>query len=80
MPSGKLRDEASMSIASEMANSNPTKAFEWAASIQDPEKRRVSAEAIYDRIYEQDSDAAKQGLVSSGFTEQEVADILDYDR
>lgn len=80
MPQGQLRDEASMSIASEMATSNPAKAFEWAASIQDPQRRRVSAEAIYDRIYEQDSDAAKHGLISSGFTEQEVADILGYDR
>lgn len=59
MPVGQGRDNSAMRLITAIKRRYPQEAFDWAGSLQDPERRREVEEDVYQDWRQQDPDAAE---------------------
>jgi hypothetical protein len=73
----EVRDAATYGYATSVVHKDPAIGVEWAANIQDPEKRNRALVDTGRVFYKRDQETARQWLADSGLPESTIREITD---
>jgi hypothetical protein len=75
MPAGPERDSGAHTMALAVYQSHPEQSWEWAQSIQDPERRMQASQMAFSALLKKDSALADQMLQTSNLRPEEIENL-----